>query len=25
LPFRDGAMDTVWAALLLHHFPVLDQ
>jgi ubiquinone/menaquinone biosynthesis C-methylase UbiE len=25
LPFRDGAMDTVWAALLLHHFPVLDR
>jgi len=24
LPFRDGAVDTVWAALLLHHFPVLD-
>jgi SAM-dependent methyltransferase len=25
LPFRDGAVDTVWAALLLHHFPVLDK
>lgn len=25
LPFRDGAVDTVWAALLLHHFPVLDR
>lgn len=25
LPFRDGSMDTVWAALLLHHFPVLDR
>jgi len=25
LPFRDAAVDTVWAALLLHHFPVLDQ
>jgi SAM-dependent methyltransferase len=24
LPFRDGAFDTVWAALLLHHFPKLD-
>jgi ubiquinone/menaquinone biosynthesis C-methylase UbiE len=24
LPFKDGAVDTVWAALLLHHFPVLD-
>jgi SAM-dependent methyltransferase len=24
LPFRDGAFDTVWAALLLHHFPRLD-
>jgi SAM-dependent methyltransferase len=23
-PFRDGAFHTVWAALLLHHFPVLD-
>lgn len=25
LPFRDGAFHTVWAALLLHHFPVLDR
>jgi len=25
LPFRDSAFDTVWAALLLHHFPVLDR
>lgn len=25
LPFKDGAVDTVWAALLLHHFPVLDK
>jgi SAM-dependent methyltransferase len=25
LPFKDGAVDTVWAALLLHHFPVLDR
>lgn len=25
LPFGDAAMDTVWAALLLHHFPVLDR
>lgn len=25
LPFRDGAFDTVWASLLLHHFPVLDR
>jgi SAM-dependent methyltransferase len=25
LPFKDGAFDTVWAALLLHHFPVLDR
>ena len=25
LPFREGAFDTVWAALLLHHFPVLDR
>jgi SAM-dependent methyltransferase len=25
LPFRDGAVDTVWAALLLHHFPILDK
>jgi ubiquinone/menaquinone biosynthesis C-methylase UbiE len=25
LPLRDGAVDTVWAALLLHHFPVLDR
>lgn len=25
LPFRDGAVDSVWAALLLHHFPVLDR
>jgi ubiquinone/menaquinone biosynthesis C-methylase UbiE len=25
LPFRDGSFDTVWAALLLHHFPVLDR
>jgi SAM-dependent methyltransferase len=25
LPFRDGAIDTVWASLLLHHFPVLDR
>ena len=24
LPFREGSFDTVWAALLLHHFPVLD-
>lgn len=24
LPFREGAFDTTWAALLLHHFPVLD-
>jgi len=24
LPFKDGAFDTVWAALLLHHFPKLD-
>jgi ubiquinone/menaquinone biosynthesis C-methylase UbiE len=24
LPFRDGAFHTVWASLLLHHFPVLD-
>jgi len=25
LPFREGAFHTVWAALLLHHFPVLDR
>jgi SAM-dependent methyltransferase len=25
LPFRNGAFHTVWAALLLHHFPVLDR
>jgi ubiquinone/menaquinone biosynthesis C-methylase UbiE len=25
LPFRDASVDTVWAALLLHHFPVLDK
>ncbi len=25
LPFRDASVDTVWAALLLHHFPVLDR
>lgn len=25
LPFRDSSIDTVWAALLLHHFPVLDK
>lgn len=25
LPFREEAVDTVWAALLLHHFPVLDR
>ena len=25
LPFKDGAFHTVWAALLLHHFPVLDR
>jgi ubiquinone/menaquinone biosynthesis C-methylase UbiE len=25
LPFRDGAVDSVWAALLLHHFPKLDR
>ena len=24
LPFKDKAFDTVWAALLLHHFPKLD-
>ncbi|MGQ0715401.1 MAG: class I SAM-dependent methyltransferase [Gemmatimonadaceae bacterium] len=24
LPFRDKSFDTVWAALLLHHFPRLD-
>jgi ubiquinone/menaquinone biosynthesis C-methylase UbiE len=24
LPFRDASFDTVWAALLLHHFPRLD-
>ena len=24
LPFKDGAFHTVWASLLLHHFPVLD-
>ncbi len=23
LPFKDGAFHTVWASLLLHHFPVL--
>lgn len=25
LPFRTGAFDVVWAALLLHHFPRLDR
>lgn len=25
LPFKDGAFDTVWASLLLHHFPKLDR
>ena len=25
LPFRDGTFHTTWAALLLHHFPVLDR
>lgn len=25
LPFKDGAFHTVWASLLLHHFPVLDR
>ncbi len=25
LPFRDGAVDIVWAALLLHHFPRRDR
>ncbi len=25
LPFKEGAFHTVWAALLLHHFPVLDR
>ena len=25
LPFKDGAFHTVWASLLLHHFPVLDK
>jgi ubiquinone/menaquinone biosynthesis C-methylase UbiE len=25
LPFRDGSFDSVWAALLLHHFPKLDR
>jgi ubiquinone/menaquinone biosynthesis C-methylase UbiE len=25
LPFKDGAVSTVWAALLLHHFPKLDK
>ena len=25
LPFREGAFHTVWASLLLHHFPVLDK
>lgn len=25
LPFKDGAFDIAWTALLLHHFPVLDK
>src|SRR5579884_4068705 len=25
LPFKDKSFDTVWAALLLHHFPRLDR
>jgi SAM-dependent methyltransferase len=25
LPFKEGAFHTVWASLLLHHFPVLDR
>jgi ubiquinone/menaquinone biosynthesis C-methylase UbiE len=25
LPLKDGAVDTVWSSLLLHHFPKLDR